>query len=325
MKRARRRLWKWLGRAVTLLFVGLIGWLIWSRARVIDWDRVGAALTKYEFGTLLLAGALATLSFALYAGYDLLSRAYTRHDVPRRSVVAMALVVYAFNHNFGAWIGSLGMRYRLYSRYGVKPGIIARIVGMSIATNWLGYLALAGMIFALRLAPLPADWRLGADGLQLVGFLLLAAAAGYLVMCAGSRKRVYRIGGAHIHLPPLRFAMAQLMLSLMNWLAISLILFTLLEGRVPVHTVVAVLLLASIASVIAHIPGGLGVIEAVCLALLTPKLSETTVLAALLAYRAINYLAPLLVALVVYAVLEHRARGGRLQRTHPRAAAQAHG
>ncbi|HUR41858.1 MAG TPA: lysylphosphatidylglycerol synthase domain-containing protein [Verrucomicrobiae bacterium] len=310
---------------MTALFVGLIGWLIWSRASAIDWDRVGAALARYEFGTLLMAGALAALSFALYAGYDLLSRAHTRHDIPRRSVAAMALVVYAFNHNFGAWIGSLGMRYRLYSRYGVKPGIIGRVVGMSIATNWLGYLTLAGMIFVLRLAPLPAGWRLGADGLQLIGLLMLVAAASYLVMCASSRKRVYRIGGAHIHLPPLRLALAQLMLSLINWLAISLILFTLLEGRVPVHTVVAVLLLASIASIIAHIPGGLGVIEAVCLALLTPKLSETTVLAALLAYRAINYLAPLLVALVVYAALEHRARGGRLHRAHPRASAGVHG
>lgn len=306
-----RRLWSLAGPAVTLLFVGLVGWLIAARARSIDWDQVGAALQGYRASTLLLAVALAALSFALYVGFDLIGRAYTRHGVPTRRVAAIAFVSYAFNLNFGAWIGGIGMRYRLYAQQGLRPGVISRVLGMSLTTNWLGYLCLGGMVFLLRLAPLPAGWHLGADGLQLVGLLMLGAAFAYLGMCWGSRRRSWKIRGAVIHLPPLNMAMLQLTLSVTNWLVISTILFVLLHGRVPVHAVLAVLLLASIAGVITHIPAGLGVIEAVFVALLASRVPETRLLAALFAYRAIYYLLPAIVALAVYLRLEHRAHRGR--------------
>lgn len=307
--RGPRRGWKLAARALTVVCIGLVGWLVAWRAQSIDWPRVGRALQGYDLGTFVLALGLMLLGYAFYLAYDLLGRAYTKHGLPRRRVVAIAFVVYSFNQNFGAWVGSLAMRYRLYSRYGLRPGVISRIVGMSLMTNWLGYLALGGMIFTLRLAPLPTGWRLGADGLQLAGLLMLGAAFGYLAMCWGSRRRSWHIRGHVVHLPPLGFALTQLMLSMLHWLAMALLLFTLLHGRVPVHEVLAVFMLASMATVIMHIPGGLGVIEAVCVALLTPKLSEATVLAAVFGYRAIYFLLPLLAALGTYAVLEQKARG----------------
>jgi len=312
-RKARRR-WSWVGPAVTIVFIGLVGWLIASRVRTIDWEQVGTALRNYDAGTLLLAAALAALSYTLYMGYDLLGRRYTHHPVPSRRVGAIAFVTYAFNLNFGAWIGSVGMRYRLYTQHGLKPGVIARVLGMSLVTNWLGFLALGGMVFLLRLVPLPPGWRLGADGLQLVGLLMLGGAFAYLGMCAISRRRSWKLRGAEIHLPPLNMALVQLCLSMANWIVMALILFVLLQQRVPVHATLAVLLIASIAGVITHIPAGLGVIEAVFVALLAPKVPEPRLLAALFAYRAIYYLAPCALALLTYLTLEHRFRQARLQR-----------
>jgi uncharacterized membrane protein YbhN (UPF0104 family) len=314
MSAAKRSRWSLAGPIITVLFVGLVGWLIASRAQTIDWRQVGAALEGYRAGTLALAGALVVLSYALYACFDLVGRAYTKHAVPPRRVAAIAFVTYAFNLNFGAWVGSLGMRYRLYTRHGLRTGVIARVVGMSLVTNWLGYLCLGGMVFLLRLTPLPRDWRLGADGLQLVGLLMLGAAFAYLGMCWGSRRRHWRIRGAEIHLPPLNMAMLQLVLSMANWLTMTAILFTLLGGSVPAHAVLAVLLLASMAGVITHIPAGLGVIEAVFVALLAPKVPEARLLAALFAYRGIYYLAPVVVAIATYLTLEQRTRKARLHR-----------
>ena len=69
-----------------------------------------------------------------------------------------------------------------------------------------------------------------------------------------------------------------------------------------------VLLSAAIAGAAAHIPAGLGVLEAVFITLLVPPLGRGEVLAALLAYRGLYYLAPLLVACGVYFWLESRAR-----------------
>jgi uncharacterized membrane protein YbhN (UPF0104 family) len=56
------------------------------------------------------------------------------------------------------------------------------------------------------------------------------------------------------------------------------------------------------------VPAGLGVLEAVFVALLSHVVPVPKLLAALLAWRAIYYLAPLAAATVVYAVVEARAR-----------------
>ena len=67
---------------------------------------------------------------------------------------------------------------------------------------------------------------------------------------------------------------------------------------------IGVLLVAAIAGVITHVPAGLGVLEAVFVALLSYQLPASELLATLLAYRAIYYLIPLMIAALVYVVLE---------------------
>jgi glycosyltransferase 2 family protein len=69
-----------------------------------------------------------------------------------------------------------------------------------------------------------------------------------------------------------------------------------------------VLLLAAVAGVITHVPAGLGVLEAVFVALLSHKMPQPAILAALVAYRVVYYLAPLCIAAVVYLVMEARAK-----------------
>jgi uncharacterized membrane protein YbhN (UPF0104 family) len=93
-----------------------------------------------------------------------------------------------------------------------------------------------------------------------------------------------------------------------NWLIMSGILFILLQHRIEFSAVVAVLLLAAVAGVITHIPAGLGVLEAVFVALLSHLMPQAELLAALVAYRVIYYLAPLGIASAAYLLMETRAR-----------------
>lgn len=82
------------------------------------------------------------------------------------------------------------------------------------------------------------------------------------------------------------------------------IVWVLLGRSVPYTTVLAVLMLAAIAGVATHVPAGLGVIEAVFIACLGGELSSTHLLAALLSYRAVYYLAALALAASAYALGE---------------------
>jgi uncharacterized membrane protein YbhN (UPF0104 family) len=61
-----------------------------------------------------------------------------------------------------------------------------------------------------------------------------------------------------------------------------------------------------------HIPAGLGALEAVFVVMLGSRLPQSELLAALLAYRAIYYLAPLLLAVIAYLAIEsRRGHGGK--------------
>src|SRR5207245_252445 len=150
----------------------------------------------------------------------------------------------------------------------------------------------------------PPGWEIGGTALRGVGFAMLGAAVAYLVLCGASRRREWTLRGHEISLPPLRLAALQLLLSCANWTVIAAIIFVLMQSKVAYPTVLGVLLTGALAGAVTHIPAGLGVLEAVFIALLAPPMSRGEVLAALLAYRALYYLAPLLIACGVYLFLE---------------------
>lgn len=315
---APRRAWTLAKRILTIGFFVVVAALLFSQARTIDWGEVLDVIAGYPARTLAAAAALAAVSHAIYGGYDLLGRAWTRHALPRKKVVAITFVSYAFNLNFGALVGGFAFRYRLYSQFGLANDVITKVLGLSLVTNWLGYLVLAGGVFALRVIAPPADWTMGARALQGLGVLLWLAAAAYLLVCGVSRRREWTVRGHHVSLPPLRVALLQMLLSSANWLAIAAVLYVLLGARIDYALVLGVLLMAAVAGVIAHIPAGLGVLEAVFITLLGGALPRGEVLGALLAYRAIYYLAPLLAALVVYLTLEARAKHEQRERRLPK-------
>lgn len=113
-------------------------------------------------------------------------------------------------------------------------------------------------------------------------------------------------------LPSLRMAVAQLGVSVANWIVMAGIIYILLNDKVGFPLVLGVLLVSSIAGVIIHIPAGIGVLEAVFVAMLHGQsISHGTIIAALLAYRALYFIAPLLLAIVLYLGLESRAKALR--------------
>ncbi|MBK1686164.1 lysylphosphatidylglycerol synthase domain-containing protein [Rubrivivax gelatinosus] len=308
-RRARAPSWwprarRWLGIA----FIVVVGALVAKVARSMDWGAAWDALQRVEPGTLALAAALAAASHALYATYDLIGRQLTGHGLAAPRVAAVGFISYAFNLNLGALVGGFALRYKLYGQLGLAPGVVTRVLGYSLLTNWLGYFVLGGTVLLLRPPALPPDWELGRTALRLLGGALLLAAAGYVALCAFARRRSWRLRGHELVLPPLRVALLQLLLSATNWALIAGVCHVLLGRTLPYPDVLTALLLAAVAGVVTHLPAGLGVIEAVFVALLGARLGQGPVLAALLAYRAVYYLAPLAVATTLYFALEARGR-----------------
>ena len=306
---ASRRRWRLAGRIASVAFfflvLGAIGWY----ARSIEWAPVLESLRAYRASTLALAALAAAASCVAYASFDLLSRPHAQHGLSWRWVMPVAFTAFTFNLNLGPWIGSLGMRLRQYTRLGIGSAQVLRIILFSTLTNWVGYVLLAGLVFAI--APpkvLPEDWPIGQGALRLAGCVLIAAAAGYLAACAYAKKRVYSIRKASVRLPSGRMALLQMALAGTNWAVMATVPWLLLGGAASYPMVLATMLLAAVAGAALHIPGGVGVVEAVMLGVLGHLIPHGPLLATLLVYRATYYLWPFALGLVTFFALEAAIR-----------------
>jgi glycosyltransferase 2 family protein len=305
--------WPWTRRLLSALFFGTVIVLLVRYGRNVDWDDVLESLRNTPRPALLLAIALAACSHLLYSCFDLIGRRYTGHNLPTLTVMAVNFVSYAFNLCIGSLVGGVAFRYRLYSRLGLKNGVITRIVSMSMLTNWLGYKLMAGFVFLFHPLALPPSWKMGNHGLQWLGAGLILISLGYIVACVRSGDRIWTVKGHELYLPPWRMAALQMLVSCLNWSLMAGVIFVLLGERIPYTDVLTVLLIGAIAGVVAHVPAGLGIFEFVFIALLSHVVSEGKLIGALLGYRAIYYIVPLMVAAVLYVVMETHARRIRVR------------
>lgn len=315
--KARHPALRMIARIVSLVFLALVVFLIVRYARAVDWGQVRTAILGYTRGRLALAGLLTAASYLLYCGYDVAARHYSGHDLQRRHILPIVFVSYALSMNIGAVLGGAGFRLRLYTRSGLSLGLITRIIFFSTTTNWVGYLLLAGILFTRRTLPMPAGWPFSGLGLQLIGIAMLCVLAAYLAACRLTHGRVFHVRGHHVRLPSVHVALLQIAMAAGNWMLMAGIVYVLMPGTVSYPVVLTVLLLGAVAAAAVHVPAGIGVMEAVFVALLGDLAPRNEVLAAVLTYRAFYYLLPLIVAMLVYLGLELRRRPPPGVAAHP--------
>lgn len=310
---------RWFAPAVALLFLALVGWLIADHVREIDWGEVRAALAAYRASTLAAAAALVLASHLTYASYELIGRRYLGHALSTGRVLGVGFVSYAFNLNLGSLVGGVGFRLRLYSKLGLDAAQIGRLIALSLVTNWSGWLLLAGATFALRQIALPPSFPLPAGLLQALGIAMLALPLAYAAACFFARRREWSWRGHHFALPSGRLALAQIGASSLNWALIGAVVWQLMPRELGFGTVLATQLSAAVVAVPTHVPGGLGVLEAVYVAMLGARVPTATLLAALLAFRALYYVLPLAAAALHLALELGARRRGKLNPTCPKA------
>ena len=277
-----RRRWPLIKRILTYVFFILVAGLLIGLARNLDWQEVYSTLRNYRAETLWMAGAAALGSYVVYCFFDVLGKRYARHDLPLRQILPVTFVCYAFNLNLSAWVGGIALRFRLYSRLGLRPSQITRVFTLSLLTNWLGYMWLAGLIFVMGWITPPANWEIGFTALRVLGAGLLLACVVYLGLCGFSKRRSWTIRGHEIHLPSLRLALIQLVLGAANWSLMALVVYFMLSRQAAYPEVLGILMISSIAGVVTHIPAGLGVIEAVFVAMLADEMSKGAIVAGLI-------------------------------------------
>ena len=276
---------------------GLALWILHDFLRHYSYREIVAGLHAMPPARRVLALLLTVAAYTVLTGYDLLGFRAIGRRIPARRVALGAFIGYAFSNNFGhTLLTGAAARYWIHAPAGLPASDIGRIVFFCSISFWLGYLTLGAALFIVVAPPAPEVLKLPWQTLRPLGFAFLIPLAAYAVMIA--RGVTIRVGKLSLPLPAPRFAVGQVALGMSDLLLMATILYALLPN---VHDLeparfLAIFLLALAAGAASQVPGGLGVFESSLLALMPPDMRTAETIASLLVFRAIYYLAPMLIA-----------------------------
>jgi len=307
--RANKRLLSILA-ALVVAAIGLsalFGLLHSVRPRAIRhaFDALSAAQVA---GALVLTAA----SYLFLTLYDSFALRVLGRELPWRTAALASFTSYTLSHNLGlALLTGGSARYRVYRAAGLGGGEIGSVIALASLAFWNGVILLAGVAAAASTHILPFfDWGLSLHWLHVAGLVTVTLCLVPLLL-RHFGLRAIEIGGWRTPLPGPAMSTSMTLVAALDLAAASAALYILLPAPDPSAYPLFFLgyALAIIAALISHVPGGLGVFEAVVIATVPGDKAE--LLAALLAYRVIYYLLPLLIAALLIAWHESRAWHGQ--------------
>ena len=297
---------------IAILLFGAALYILHHELRHYTYHDIIRQLRSISRFNLALAFLLTISNFLVLTGYDTLAVRYIRHPLSYSRTAFTSFVGYAFSQGLGFPMLTGGsLRFRLYSGWGLSALEIANIVAFNGLTFWMGYLMLASIAFMVEPYSIPAMIHLPFQSLRLIGLLMLLAVLGYFLVGI-LRERPFKIWRWEFPMPSPKYFFAQLAISCMDWAVAASVLYVLLPHRANLsfEAFLGVFLLAQFLGIMSHIPGGLGVFETIVVFLLSPTLPAAGVVGSLVAYRAVYYLLPLIVAAIFFAgneLVESRA------------------
>lgn len=287
-----------------LFLLGL--WALYHLLRDVPLVEVRHQVRQVPGHDLALALLATVAGYGALVCYDWTALRYVGRNLPARAVALGGFLAYSIGNTVGISALSGGaVRYRVYSALGLNLADIARIstfVALAYGTGstMVGLGALIAYPDALgAVMPLPpALVRV----LATLGFIL----GNLLIWGSSFGRRALHFGRWRIEAPAPGLLAVQLAVTLVEMVMGALVLYLFLRADIAFVPFLAVYLAATMAGILSHVPGGVGVFETVIIAALPASVRTTDAAAALLAYRLVYFILPFIAALAMLAATEGR-------------------
>lgn len=275
----------------------------------MQWAQVRAAFHALPPAGIAASLVFTVLSYLALTFYDHLALRIIDRPLGWPTAALASFCSYTLSHNLGlALLTGGSARLRIYGAAGLGPGDVARIIASASLAFWGGVFTLAALAMALHPASIGiGPLTISPAAQRVIGGGLLAGAIALIAGLGHSARPVHLLGWT-LTLPSRAQAMAQIGIAMVDLALASAALFILVP-HASLMLYPAFFLgyaLAIIVALISHVPGGIGIFEAVILALL-PGIDRPSLVTALIAYRILYYLLPLLVAILLIAAHEGHA------------------
>ncbi|MGC4029596.1 MAG: bifunctional lysylphosphatidylglycerol flippase/synthetase MprF [Steroidobacteraceae bacterium] len=275
----------------------------------LSWSELRSAILATGGRAVLLGIAATAASYVCLTLYDALALHYLGLQLPARTIALGGFTGYAVANTLGFAMFSGGaVRLRTYGAAGLQPGQVAAVAAFDQLVFLSGLALLMGLALIGERTTAAAALHLPSWAVVALGAALLLLLGLYL---AGSlwRREPLHLHGVTLRYPPPRIALLQPLLGGIDLALAAAVLYALLPPEVtPAYPAFLGLYLVAMAvGVFSGVPGGAGIFEATLL-LLLPGDAGHEALAAMLVYRAIYYLLPFVMALLLLGGHELRQR-----------------
>ncbi|WP_198154774.1 lysylphosphatidylglycerol synthase domain-containing protein [Oceanibaculum pacificum] len=287
---------------IVCVLLAIAGYLLYRALGQYDFAEVAQSVRDMPAWRLGLAALFAAGSYVALTGFDTLAVRYLGKDLAYPKIALASFTSLSIGHTLGmAAVSSGALRYRFYSRWGFSTEDVAKLVLFCGMTVGLGLITLGGV--ALLINP-----KLAAELTRLSQPLVIALGLGCLALPALYLLAAVRVTGTltlwrwSFEMPDWKIAALQLVVGPVNFalVAASLHQALLAIADVPYVTAATGYVIANFGALVSHVPGGLGVIESILIFLLP----SANILGALLVFRFVYYLAPLMLGGLTLALSE---------------------
>jgi phosphatidylglycerol lysyltransferase len=310
-------LWRWLGPVAALLVFAGVALVLHHQMAHLHVKNVLAQLHAIPRRQVVEALGFTALSYWLLTTYEVLALAYLRRTIPYTRILFTSFIAYSFGHTLGfaAFTGA-AIRFRLYASAGVSAIDVATLTAFCSLSLGIGLATVSGVSLFVAPGHAATVLRLHHNWSLLVGTLLLGAVLAYALWACLARTKL-EIRGWALRAPGPYIGLTQIALSVLDLSLSTAVLWSLLPpgAHIGFITFLGVYAAAVIAGIISHVPGGVGVFEAVILFTL-PGVPTDALLGSLLAYRAVYYVVPLVCGTLLFAWKELAAQRGRFAWAH---------
>jgi len=289
----------------SVIVFGLALWVLHRALRNYDLADITHVFHHTSATMVALAVGASLASYLALTCFDSLAVRYVGAALPYRQVALASFISQAISHSTGfAALTGTSIRYRLYSGAGISGGDVARIVAFCALTFGLG--ATTTVAGAMVFEPHPISLAVGLPplALRLIGGALLAGLLLY-VFATTQGARVVKLWRWSIPLPSWKMTAGQIVLAAGDLALAAYALYVLLpaHGLPGFAAFLGLYAVAILVGVISHVPGGLGVFEGL-MVLMLPHLPPSSILGALVVYRLIYNLLPLMLAALMLGFYE---------------------
>jgi hypothetical protein len=284
-----------LGALATLLGIFLL-YRVFQRYEL---GEIVGALRELPPASAVWAALCTVATFVGFGAAEFLAVGYAKGRPPSPfAVFRVAVASLGVGHSIGlAALSSGAIRYRMYTRQGLDLIQVAKIIFFSGVTVCLGIFVTASALILLRTELVAQLVRIRPGLLVIIAAVFAGIAIAYPLLCM-IRRRPIRLRRTSIWLPKGRLAVAQLAVGALNQMLIVATFYACVAPftKTAFLPIAALYVGADATAIVAHVPGGWGMLEYIVLHFL----NEPRLIAGIVVFRAIYYLAPLFIGLTVF-------------------------